>query len=127
MNIYNFFKEFSSYFLTSGIIISLSLVILKFISQYHNLVGFYAFTSASFFIVNLMQFHVIDSENKDANLTFLLHTMVGGVIWTIYSLIMYILYLYNFSTFNNLLITTTVIIVTTIIYFYLTYNNIIKF
>ena len=127
MNIYNFFKEFLSYFLTSGIIISLSLVILKFISQYHNLVGFYAFTSASFFIVNLMQYHVVDKENKDANLTFLLHTMIGGVIWTIYSLIMYILYIYNFSTFNNLLITTTVIIVTTIIYFYLTYNNILKF
>ena len=127
MNIYNFFKEFLSYFLTSGIIISLSLVILKFISQYHNLVGFYAFASSSFFIVNLMQYHVIDSENKDANLTFLLHSMVGGVIWIVYLLIIYILYLYNFSTFNNLLITTIVIIVTTIIYFYLTYNNILKF
>ena len=127
MNIYNFFEEFLSYFLTSGIIISLSLVILKFISQHHNLVGFYAFASASFFIVNLMQYHVIDKENKDADLTFLLHTIVGGVIWTIYSLIMYTLYLYNFSTFNNLLITTIVIIVTTIIYFYLTYNNIFNF
>jgi len=127
MDVYNFLKEFLSYFFTSGIIISLSLVVLKFISQYNNLVGFYAFASASFFIVNLMQYYVIDIENKQANLTFLLHTMIGGVIWTIYSVIMYFLYLYNFTTFNNILITTIVIIITTIIYFYLTYNNILNF
>ena len=127
MYIYKFLKEFISYFFTSGIIISLSLVILKLISKYHNLVGFYAFASASFFIVNLMQYYVVDKENKQANLTFLLHTMIGGVIWTIYSVIMYFLYLYNFSTFNNILITTLVIIITTIIYFYLTYNNILNF
>ena len=127
MYIYKFLQEFISYFFTSGIIITLFLVVLKLISQHNNLVGFYAFASGSFFILNLVQYSIISKENKSANLTFLLHSMIGGTIWTIYALIMYILYLYNFSTFNNILITGIIITITTIIYFYLTYNKIIKF
>jgi hypothetical protein len=127
MNIYGFIKDFLSYFFTSGIIISLSLVILKSISQYHNLVGFFAFVSASFFIVNLIQFYVINKENKDANLTFLLHTIVGGIIWVIYSIIMFFLYLNNLSIFNIIFILVTIVISITSIYFYLTYNKIFNF
>ena len=127
MNIYEFIKDFIAYFFTSGVIISLFFVILKSISQYHNLVGFFAFVSASFFIVNLIQFYIVNKENREANLTFLLHTIVGGIIWVFYSIIMYFLYVNNLSIINIIFILSTIIFVVTFLYFYLTYNKILNF
>ena len=83
--------------------------------------------SASFFIVNLIQFYIVNKENREANLTFLLHTIVGGIIWVFYSIIMYFLYINNLSIFNIVFILATIIILVTSIYFYLTYNKILNF
>ena len=82
--------------------------------------------SASFFIVNLLQFYYIDKVNKNLNRTFLLHTIVGGIVWVLYSVILYILYINNITTDVNILITLLFIIIISIIYYILLKNNYIN-
>ena len=43
--------------ITSGLFVAVALTVLEVISKRVNLVGFYAFTSASFFLINLMQYY----------------------------------------------------------------------
>ena len=41
---------------------------------------------------------------------FLIQTMIGGIVWVLYGLIMYILYIKNISNYKNLFITLLAII-----------------
>ena len=117
---------FSKNFLKGGIILGIALTLIDIIKYKKNLISFYAFMSASFFIVNLLQFYYIDKVNKNLNRTFLLHTIVGGIVWVLYSVILYILYINNITTDVNILITLLFIIIISIIYYILLKNNYIN-
>jgi hypothetical protein len=123
MQLKDIIKNLITNLFTSGLFVAISLVILQLLSEYNNLVSFFAFASASFFIVNLFQYNLIDTTNKQATLTFLLHTIIGGVIWVSFAVLMYILYLNNFKRNDIILITAITLTIITITYFYLCYTK----
>ena len=84
-------RSFFYYFLTSGLFVALSLFILDLISQRYNLVNFFAFASAGFFLINLMQFNVVNNTNPSANRGFLIHTFFGIALWVLLAILMYFL------------------------------------
>jgi len=51
---------FSKNFLQGGIILGICLTLLELIKYNKSLIGYYAFVSASFFLVTLIQFYYID-------------------------------------------------------------------
>tara|TARA_Y100000389_G_scaffold195278_1_gene226483 strand:+ start:2017 stop:2415 length:399 start_codon:yes stop_codon:yes gene_type:complete len=116
---------FSKNFLYGGIVIGICLTLLELIKYNKNLVGFYAFGSASFFIVNLFQFYYIDKINPEMSYVFLYHTVIGGILWVLYSVMLYILYLKRINTYTNILFTTIIITITWTIYYILLIKKII--
>lgn len=116
---------FSKNFLYGGIILGICLTLLELIKYNKNLIGYYAFISASYFIVNLIQFYYVDKLNPEMNYTFLYHTIIGGIMWSIFSIILYVLYLNNLDTSTNILLTLLIVIVTWIIYYILLIKKII--
>ena len=113
--------------ITSGLFVAVALTVLEVISKRVNLVGFYAFTSASFFLINLMQYYKLRVEKSITKYNFLVHTTIGGIVWVGYTLLMYLLYKYNFSTEQNIAITLIIYILVTAVYFYFTTNNKLNF
>lgn len=107
----NLGKSFLYYWVTSGVIMSLLLIILEFTSYNPNFVEIYAFFSGSFFIFNFFQFYIVNNENKNAMAPFLIQTIIGGSIWVLYGFIMYFLYIKNFSIHKNTIITLFFIII----------------
>ena len=120
-------KSFLYYFFTSGLFISISLVILEVISQKFNLVNFFAFASASFFLINLMQFNVIHNTNPSASHGFLIHTFFGLGLWVILAILLYFLhkFKYNITEINSIILST--FFIGFIIYFTLYYYGYLKF
>lgn len=116
---------FSKNFLYGGLILGICLTLLELIKYNKNLIGYYAFISASFFLVNLIQFYYVDKLNPEMNYTFLYHTIIGGIMWSIFSVILYIFYLNKLHANINILLTLLIIIVTWIIYYILLIKKII--
>ena len=107
----------------SGLVLALFLTLLEYISQYKSLVNFYSFFSGSFIIVNLFQFNTIFNENIKATKSFLIHSIIGGIVWVIYAFYMYYAYINNVD--KNIIIFSTFIIfiILSCIYYYLCVNN----
>lgn len=116
---------FSKNFLYGGVILGICLTLLELIKYNKNLIGYYAFVSASYFIVNLIQFYYVDKLNPEMNYTFLYHTIIGGIIWSIFSVILYVFYFINLDTSTNILLTLLIVIITWIIYYILLIKKII--
>lgn len=109
-------KNFFTYWLTSGFILAIALLVLDIISFDNKSIGFYAFLSASFFYINLLQFNLVKYKSETKLETFIMHTVLGGLVWVTYSIIMYLLYINNFSVNTNIFITLISIIIITFIY-----------
>jgi hypothetical protein len=106
----------------AGLIVAISLTLLEKISSNLKYVGFFSFISGSFFIVKLFQYNTI-SINKITSETFLIHSIIGGFIWCIYAILMYILFKLNYSTNQIIAITTGIIIIINIFYYYFATQN----
>lgn len=109
-------KNFLTYWLTSGFILAIALLVLDIISFDNKSIGFYAFLSGSFFYINLLQFNLIKYKSETKLETFIMHSVLGGLLWVTYSIIMYLLYINNFSVNTNIFITFISIIIITLIY-----------
>ena len=96
-NLFKIVKLLIYYLFTSGIIVALSLVLLDFISIKYDLVKFFAFATAGFFIINLMQYNVVNKNNPSANLSFIIHTLYGVSLWAILAVSMYFFYILKFN------------------------------
>ena len=125
MNILKLIKKFIYYLLTSGTIIAISLVFLDYISLKFNYINFFAFFSSSFFIINLMQYNIVDKKNPNATRGFLIHSLFGVLVWIFLTSLIFILHIYNFSR-NNINIIISLIIIL-IICFYTYYNMYLNF
>ena len=66
----------------------------------------------------MFQFYTVGITNKSALSHFTIQSIIGGIIWVIYAIIMYVLNVHKFSVLNNILITTLIIIIVTIIQIY---------
>lgn len=115
----NFFKLLIKHFTTTGIFIAFILAFLEIISQNNRHIEIFAFTSGSFFIINLIQFYLVNKNNSQANSIFLIQSIIGGLIWVFYSIFIYILYINNFLPLNIIFITFFIILFTTLLHFIL--------
>ena len=106
----------------AGLLVAISLTILEKISKNIKYVGFFSFISGSFFILMLFQYNKV-SFNKLTLETFLTHSIIGGIIWCIYALIMYILFKLNYSSKQILTTTALIMISVSTFYYYFASNN----
>tara|TARA_B100000989_G_C19501404_1_gene454459 strand:+ start:127 stop:510 length:384 start_codon:yes stop_codon:yes gene_type:complete len=115
------------YLFTSGLFVALSLLLLEQISIKFDLVNFFAFASAAFFIVNLMQYNVVDKKNPSASRGFLIHTLFGVSLWVFLAILMFFLHKFNFQRgdINSIVIST--IIFGFLLYFYCYYKGFLNF
>lgn len=118
MNFSLFFRTFFYYFLTSGLIISLALTFLEYISKYYNFVNVFAFASASLFLINLMQYNVVAENNPLAVKGFLIHTLLGVSCFWLLAFIMLLLNSFKYSRSDIITIMISLIIITFVIYIY---------
>ena len=123
MDVLEFLKSMFKNFAVYGLFLAFALTIIEYINKSSNYIALYAFLSASFFIVNLFQYYVINSTNKKLSSTFLLHTIIGGIIWVVYSIVMYILYLNKIIGLENIILMLVFIIIVTLIYYILVIKN----
>ena len=112
--------------LTYGVFVAFLLTLLEFIGNNNKHIEIFAFLSASFFIITFFQFIIINKINNKANSQFLIQTIIGGILWVLYSIIMYILFRYNFSEISIILITSIIILISIIIHYYLVNINFFK-
>ena len=123
MDIFDFLKSMFKNFAVYGLFIAFALTIIEYINKSSNYIALYAFLSASFFIINLCQYYVINSTNKKLSSTFLLHTIIGGIIWVVYSIVMYVLYLNKIIGLENIILMLVFIIIVTLVYYILFIKN----
>ena len=119
-------RSFFYYFLTSGLFVSLSLFILDLISHKCALVNFLAFSSGAFFLINLMQFNIINNTNPSAKRGFLIHTFLGTGLWILLAILLYFLneFKYNITEINSIILSTMLIgIITYFSAYYYGYLN----
>lgn len=117
----NIVKKLFYYLFTSGLFIAISLLLLDTISNKLNLVNFFAYASASFFLFNLMQFNVVSNTNPIAIKGFLNHTLLGFSVATLFGVLMIILYNLEYSKGVIINIMLSAVIFAFILYF-LAYN-----
>lgn len=127
MNYLLVFETFIRNLVTSGSIIALVLTLLDFIGKYVNYVGFYAFFTGSFFLVNLLQYNKIYGIDKRSTKSFLLHSIIGGIFWVFYALILYFVHENEFSKMGAISITFNFFIIISIIYLILSAYNVFGF
>ena len=97
MSINGLIKSLLYHLFTSGLFISITLVVLKMISSSINFVNVFAFASASMFLINLLQYNVVDQINPKASRGFIIHTLLGVGCYLILAVSMYILHVLNYS------------------------------
>lgn len=114
-------------FLTSGISFTILLTILNLIVNYTNLISFYAFFSGSFILVNLYQYYTIIKNANKSTETFLIHSIIGGIVWVILSILMYILHINNIIYKNIISSVLFIFFIISIIYLLLCINNVFNF
>ena len=106
---------------TSGLFIAITLFVLDIIWVKFNLVNFFAYASAIFFLLNLMQYNVVSSNNPLAVKGFLNHTLLGFSIATLFGILMIILYNLKYPKGVIINIMLSCIILAFVLYF-LAYN-----
>lgn len=127
MNPINLIQKLFYYLFTSGLFVALSLLLLEQISIKFDLVNFFAFASAAFFIVNLMQYNVVDKKNPSATRGFLIHTLFGISLWAFLAILMFFLHKFNFQRGDINSIIISAMICGFLLYFYCYYKGFLNF
>jgi len=118
MDISGLFRTFFFYFFTSGLIISLALTFLEYVSKFYSFVNVFAFASASFFLINLMQYNVVAENNPLAVKGFLIHTILGVLSFLFFSMTMLILYSFKYTRSDIITIMLSLMVITFVTYLY---------
>ena len=122
------FSSFITNFIKGGLLIGLSVIIIEFIYKSNNLIGFFAYVSASFFLIQLFQYYYLNYKGSKGLDKFLLHSLIGGIVWVIFMIIMIVIHKYT-NNINLVVISCILLyIFGLIIYYFLLKNtNFIKY
>ena len=93
----------------AGLTLGPCLTLLELLNKASN-IKLFAFSSGSFFIIQILQFNKVSSVNKKNLDDFLLHSIIGGMSWVLLAVIMYILNKLNYSK-NKILIISVFLII----------------
>ncbi len=120
-------KTFISNFLYGGLVMGVLLTTIDVIKESNKNISFYAFLSGSFILINLIQYYYIhNNNNNDNTYAFLIHSIIGGIVWVIYAILLYYLYTLKINKYINIFIILLITIVTTFIYYVLFINDKLK-
>ena len=115
----NIFSIFANNFIKGGLLLGIAITIIELIYKSDELLGFYAFLSASFFIVQLFQFEYVNKKSPKSTKTFLINSIIGGILFVVYVFMMYYLHINNFGTKNVVTILILIYIIFTLLYYLL--------
>tara|TARA_B100000945_G_C20356764_1_gene585073 strand:+ start:77 stop:436 length:360 start_codon:yes stop_codon:yes gene_type:complete len=111
-------RTFAINFIYSGLLLGVLLTIIDVIKDSKRSIGLYAFLSGSFFIVNLIQYYYVNRMNDNNTNSFLIHSIIGGIFWVIFSIILYYLHKLKLDMGSVIVITSIIVIITSILYYY---------
>ena len=112
-------QNFIGNFIKGGLMIGIALTIIDLIAKYDGMIQFYAFASASFFLIQLFQYYHIYTIKQSSTDPFILHSVIGGIVYVFYVLLMLILYRLNVAPFMLITICTVLWLILTIGYFFI--------
>jgi hypothetical protein len=110
-------KIFGKNFIYGGLILWICLTLLDLIKDSSNNIALYAFLSGSFFIVNLIQYKYMRNLNESLTNNFLIHSIIGGIVWVGLALLLYYLHISNLNEMRIIISILLVIIFITIVYY----------
>ena len=117
------FKEFGTNFIKGGLLIGLTVTIIELIYKSSDLISFFAYASASLFIVQLFQYYYVNYKNSKVVDKFLFHSFVGGVIWVLFIIIMILLHKYTNNINLVVISSVSLYVLGLVIYFILLKNT----
>ena len=120
------FKEFGTNFIKGGLLIGLTVTIIELIYKSSDLISFFAYASASLFIVQLFQYYYVNYKNSKVVDKFLFHSFVGGVIWVLFIIIMILLHKYTNNINLVVISSVSLYVLGLVIYFILLKNTKLK-
>ena len=115
-------KIFAVNFIYGGIIFGIILTLMDLIKSSKSLIGLYAFLSGSFFIVNLIQYKYMRNLNESLTNYFLIHSIIGGIVWVGLASLLYYLHISNLNEMTISISILLVVIFITIVYYNLFKN-----
>tara|TARA_B110000008_G_C16753573_1_gene477694 strand:- start:11 stop:373 length:363 start_codon:yes stop_codon:yes gene_type:complete len=118
----NLIKIFGRNFIYGGLILGLFLTLIDLIKNSSSNIALYAFLSGSFFITTLTQYYYVNKVSKKNVEPFLYNSILGGIFWVIYAIILYYLNKFIQDTRLNILISSILMIIISIIYYFLLKN-----
>lgn len=116
------FKEFGTNFIKGGLLIGLTVTIIELIYKSSDLISFFAYASASLFIVQLFQYYYVNYKNSKVVDKFLFHSFVGGVIWVLFIIIMILLHKYT-NNINLVVISSVLLYVLGLVIYFILLKN----
>jgi len=116
LDIYNLFRVFSENFIKGGLLIGITITIIEFIYKSNNLIGLYAFCTASFFVIQSLQYQHITTKNIAHIDAFLTHSIIGGIVWILYVLLMGFMHYNGIPPIYNVIIGVIIYIIISICY-----------
>ena len=93
----------------AGLTVGPCLTLLDIIKKSQD-IKLFAFSSGSFFIIQILQLNKVINVNYGNLEDFLLHSVIGGISWVLVSLIMYILHKLKYSKEQIIISTITLVI-----------------
>jgi hypothetical protein len=114
----NLIKIFAKNFIYGGLLMAFILTTIDVIKNSANDIAIYAFISGSFFILNLIQYYYINNNSNQNTTTFLVYSIIGGIVWVLYSFILYYLHTKNIGVNLNIFINSLIVILITLYVIY---------
>jgi len=122
INMDRLIKIFGRNFLYGGLMCGFLLTLIDLIKNSTNNIAFYAFLSGSFFIFNLFQYYYVKQVSKQNIEQFLIHSMIGGILWVGLASLLYYLHKSRLNDMTIIISILLTMILISIIYFYLLKN-----
>lgn len=88
-----FFKNFFQ----GGLLIGVALTLIEYFRDSKKDVYAIAFITSSFFLIQLYKYNYINNELPQFTSGFIYHSIIGGIVYVLFIILMYVLYL----TFHN--------------------------
>ena len=116
------FKVFGTNFIKGGLLVGLTVTIIEVIYKSSDLISFFAYASASLFIIQIFQYYYVNYKNSKVVNNFLFHSFIGGVIWVLFIIIMIILHKYT-NNINLVVITSILLYVLSLVVYFILLKN----
>ena len=120
------FKVFGTNFIKGGLLVGLTVTIIEVIYKSSDLISFFAYASASLFIIQIFQYYYVNYKNSKVVNNFLFHSFIGGVIWVLFIIIMILLHKYTNNINLVVISSVSLYVLGLVIYFILLKNTKLK-